>query len=172
MQISTTPIQDLYLIDCFIFDDERGQLMKPYSHRAYANLSVNLNFKETWFTKSHKNVIRGMHMQIGEMGAEKLVSVIQGSVLDVVLDTRKQSPTYGLVYEVKLEASKPQALYIPIGCAHGYKVIEEQTITMYMATKVHSAEHDQGVLWNSFGYDWRIKKPIISARDWELPPFK
>jgi dTDP-4-dehydrorhamnose 3,5-epimerase len=172
MNITETKLKGLFVIEAMHFEDLRGELIKPYNHDNYTHLNVNLDFKETWFTKSKKNVIRAMHLQIGEMSCEKLVSVINGSVIDVVLDLRNGSETYGKTFEIELNAKTPKALYIPKGCAHGYRVLEDNTITLYKATKVHSAKHDLGIKWDSFGYDWDILNPIISKKDHELIEFK
>lgn len=172
MKISKTKINGLFVIEALRFEDLRGELIKPFNFDKYNELGANLDFKETWFTKSKKDVIRAMHLQIGEMACEKLVSVINGSVMDVVLDLREESETYGQYFEIELNDKTPKALYIPIGCAHGYRVLEDNTITMYSATKVHSAPHDLGIKWDSFGYDWKIKNPILSDRDMELIEFK
>ncbi len=172
MKVENTKIEGLFLIEALKFKDLRGELIKPFNFDQYNKLSLNLDFKETWFTKSKKDVIRAMHLQINEMACEKLVSVINGSVIDVVLDLRTDSPTYGDYFEIELNDKEPKALYIPIGCAHGYKVLENNTITMYKATKVHSEKHDLGIKWNSFGYDWKIENPILSEKDKNLIEFK
>jgi dTDP-4-dehydrorhamnose 3,5-epimerase/CDP-3, 6-dideoxy-D-glycero-D-glycero-4-hexulose-5-epimerase len=171
MKINETSIKGLYVIDVLKFEDLRGELIKPFNFDNYSKLDMNLDFKETWFTKSKKNVIRAMHLQINEMACEKLVSVINGAVLDVVLDLRKDSTTFGKYFEIELNDRTPKAIYIPKGCAHGYKVLEENTITLYKATKVHSAEHDLGIKWDSFGYDWKIENPILSEKDMNLIGF-
>lgn len=172
MKIEKTKITGLFLIEALRFEDLRGELIKPFNFNEYSNLNVNLDFKETWFTKSKKDVIRAMHLQIEDMACEKLVSVINGSVIDVVLDLRHNSDTYGNYFDIELNDKSPKALYIPQGCAHGYKVLENNTITMYKATKVHSVKHDLGIKWDSFGYDWDIKNPILSEKDLNLIEFK
>ena len=168
-KVIETKISNLLLIDTLSFSDNRGKLIKPFSINFFENLDLNLNFKETWFTQSSKDVIRAMHMQLGTKACEKFISVISGSVIDVIIDLRKDSDTFLKTEYFELKGSIPQALYIPIGCAHGYKVLEDNTITMYMATDVHDQKNDIGIRWDSFGYDWKIKKPIISERDLELP---
>ena len=172
MKIEETNIAGLFLIEALRFEDLRGELIKPFNFDQYSKIDVNLDFKETWFTKSKKDVIRAMHLQIEEMACEKLVSVINGSVVDVVLDLRPNSETYGNYFEIELNDKTPKALYIPQGCAHGYRVLENNTITMYKATKIHSAKHDLGIKWDSFGYDWNIKDPILSDKDLNLIEFK
>ena len=172
MKITETKISGLYMIEALRFEDLRGVLIKPFNFDMYRDIDVNLEFKETWFTKSKKNVIRAMHLQIKEMACEKLVSVINGSVIDVILDLRRESKTFGQFFEIELNDKAPIALYIPKGCAHGYKVLEDNTITMYCATKVHSVDHDLGIKWDSFGYDWKIDNPILSDKDKSLIDFK
>jgi len=173
MRIEHTKIEGLLIIDGFRFNDIRGSLIKPYSNAFFedSELNINLEFKETWFTKSHKNVIRAMHLQVGQFACEKLVSVIQGSVMDVILDLRKESKTFGKIFELELNENNSKTLYIPKGCAHGYKVLEDNTLTMYMATEVNVPKDDVGIKWDSFGYEWRLDNPIISVKDQELPMF-
>jgi len=171
--IQYTHIEGLLVFDGFNFTDLRGSLIKPYSKSFFKdfNNDINLDFKEVWFTKSKKNVIRGMHLQVGEYACEKIVSVIQGKVLDVILDIRKNSKTFGKVFDIELSDDNNKAIYIPIGCAHGYKVLDDNTITMYMATEINMPKFDVGIKWNSFGYDWNIENPIISDKDSNLPSF-
>ena len=171
--IEKTFIEGLYIVHGLNFPDKRGALVKPFSKLFFKEFEdINLNFKETWFTKSHKNVIRAMHLQVGDSSCEKLISVIQGAVLDLVLDIRKGSPTYGEYFEIELDENLPVGVYVPKGCAHGYKVLKEKSITMYMATEVNVPKDDVGIRWDSFGYDWKIENPILSERDGNLPLFK
>jgi len=175
MRIKETSIQGLYVIEGLKFKDERGFLIKPYSENfiseAYKTI-LNLHFKEVWFTKSRKNVIRAMHMQTGPKACEKLVSVIQGKVLDVVLDLRHDSKTFKKWHEIELSEENNLSLYIPKGCAHGYKVLTDNSIALYMATEVHDAENDTGIRWDSFGYNWGIETPILSEKDKNLKILK
>lgn len=172
-RIKTTTIDGLYLIEGLNCTDYRGSLVKPFSKLFFDEIcDINLDFKETWFTKSHRDVIRAMHLQIGDSACEKLVSVIQGAVLDVILDIRKDSLTYGEYFEIELHDDLPFGLYVPKGCAHGYKVLEDNSITMYMATQVNVPKDDVGIRWDSFGYDWKITNPILSEKDKGLPLFK
>ncbi len=168
-RIKQTKIEGLYIINTLSFSDNRGKLVKPYSLNFFEDKSLDFNFKEIWFTLSKKDVIRAMHMQVGPKKCEKYVSVIKGSVLDVIIDLRKDSSTFMTIESFLLNSSTPQALFIPANCAHGYKVLEDDTITMYMATEVHDEQNDIGIKWNSFGFDWAIISPILSARDLILP---
>lgn len=173
MKIKDTFIRGLKVIEYDKFEDLRGQLYKPFTSKKYKENNIqNLNFQEVWFTRSKKDVIRGMHYQGGKMKCEKLVSCVKGKVLDVVLDLRKNSETYGEYFSLKLSENKLTALYIPVNCAHGYRVLENDSMVMYMATEIHSPENDIGVRWDSFGFDWDIKNPILSERDKKLPCLK
>ncbi|MDR1984467.1 MAG: dTDP-4-dehydrorhamnose 3,5-epimerase family protein [Prevotellaceae bacterium] len=174
MNFTKTNINGLFVIEINPFNDIRGQLFKPFTSSFYSSNignSININIKEVWFTKSKLNVIRAMHLQTGEFACEKIVSIICGTVHDVVLDIRKESATYGNIFDVELSEKSPKALYIPIGCAHGYRVLSENSIVMYMATQEHSAKDDTGIRYDSFGFDWGIENPIISERDANLPLF-
>jgi dTDP-4-dehydrorhamnose 3,5-epimerase/CDP-3, 6-dideoxy-D-glycero-D-glycero-4-hexulose-5-epimerase len=171
MKIKETFIKGLFEIKHAIFNDLRGELFKPFISKEYSDSSLNYDFKEIWFTRSHKNVIRAMHMQAGDSPCEKLITVINGRITDVILDLREDSKTYGEYFTRELSPENRLAMYIPIGCAHGYKVHEDNTVVMYAGTKPHSAKDDIGVRWDSFGYDWQSKDFIISDRDKELPKF-
>lgn len=163
-----TKIKGLYVYEGLNFNDSRGSLIKPVS---FDLQGIKFDVKETWFTCSKKNVIRGMHMQIDPYPINKLVSVIQGKVIDVVLDCRKESSTFGMFEHFLISAAENKLIKIPIGCAHGYKVLEDNTITMYMSDNLHHGLSDVGYHYNSFGYNWDIAQPIISERDNNLPDF-
>ncbi|GAA0754078.1 dTDP-4-dehydrorhamnose 3,5-epimerase family protein [Psychroflexus lacisalsi] len=174
MKFSKTLIDGLFIIELSPFNDLRGQLFKPFNSFQFAQNApqeINVEIKEVWFTKSKINVIRAMHLQVGALACEKIVSVIKGKVLDVILDIREGSSTYGKVFEIELSESIPQALYIPIGCAHGYKVLQDESIVLYMSTQNHSGKDDVGIYYKSFGYNWNIENPIISEKDKNLPDF-
>lgn len=172
MKLKETLIQGLYVIEYDVFSDLRGELQKPYSARILEGYNLNHDFKEFIFTRSKKDVLRGMHYQAGEMASEKLVSVMKGRIRDVVLDVREDSKTFGQFFSLDLEEGEGKTIYIPRGCAHGYRVLENNSITAYLITEVFSPENDNGYRWDSFGYDWGIKNPILSEKDQNLPLFK
>lgn len=174
MTFTKTNIEGLFTITLNPFYDLRGELLKPFHAEDFRNnLPEELHFevKETWFTKSKKNVIRAMHLQVGEFACEKIVAIIQGKVHDVILDVRENSPTYGRFFDIILDEKTPKALFIPAGCAHGYKVLDDNSIVMYMANQLHVAKDDVGIRYDSFGFDWDIANPILSEKDKNLPPF-
>ncbi|MEG1555279.1 MAG: dTDP-4-dehydrorhamnose 3,5-epimerase family protein [Bacteroidales bacterium] len=174
MKFTKTNIEGLYTISLHPFNDLRGELLKPFNSITYAKEApenIRTDIKEVWFTKSKLNVIRAMHLQVGEWACEKIVSIIRGKVHDVILDIREGSPTYGQTFDIILSEEQPTALYIPIGCAHGYRVLEDQSIVMYLSTQDHSAKDDVGIRYDSFGFNWQIETPILSEKDRNLPPF-
>ncbi len=170
MKLEKTIIDGLFIIDGLNFKDLRGELVKPFSSIWFPD-SVNKDIKEVWFTKSKKNVIRGMHLQVAPYPCEKIVSVIDGCVHDVILDLRKNSKTYGKTFDIEMSSDDIKAIYIPTGCAHGYIVLSDKAIVMYMGTEKNVSECEVGLKWNSFGYDWGIENPILSQKDENLEPF-
>lgn len=171
MKLLQTSLNGVFRIELSYFSDLRGKLLKPFSQARLNEAGLTFLPKETWFTFSRLNVIRGMHMQTGQLACAKVVTVLSGSIDDVVLDARLDSPSYGEFISLKIDSDTPQALYIPPGCSHGYRVMKDNTIVCYMADQPHVAKDDVGYLWNSFGYHWGIEDPILSDRDKELPPF-
>ena len=147
------------------FDDKRGSFIKWYDESSFSEHGMSNCFKESYFSISDKNVIRGMHFQIPPADHEKCVSVSFGAVRDVILDIRKESPTYGKSEEILLSAENHLALYIPRGFAHGFVSLQDHTIMNYLVAGVHSPEHDKALRWDSFGHEWNIISPVMSDRD-------
>ena len=164
-----TPLEGCFELQPIVRKDNRGAFIKTYHEPTFKELGLSTDFKEEFHTISVKNVIRAMHFQLPPEAHDKLVYCAEGAVMDVVLDLRKNSATYGKFHVVTLEASKGNSLYIPIGLAHGYKVLSEHSVVIYKTTTVFSAECDTGVLWNSCGIDWQCDEPILSDKDTKLP---
>ena len=171
MKITETFISDLYLIDYFSYLDIRGEFVKTIHSNSFQANGLEYAFKESFFSISNKNVIRGMHFQIPPDDHTKLVYLINGKIIDVVLDIRKNSMTYGQYFIIELSSNKRQGLYIGKGLAHGFISVVENSIVSYHTTKVHSVLNEKGILYNSFGFDWGIIHPIISERDSLFPSF-
>ncbi|RKY53450.1 MAG: dTDP-4-dehydrorhamnose 3,5-epimerase [Candidatus Neomarinimicrobiota bacterium] len=165
MKIIKTLFDSVKCIELPRFDDERGSFIKLYHDRLFAEYGLSVCFKESYFSISDKNVIRGMHFQVPPADHEKLVCVTFGAVKDVILDIRKDSPTYGQAMDIVLSAENHLALYIPRGFAHGFMGLKDHTIMNYLVTALHSPEHDQTIRWDSFSYDWQNESPIMSKRD-------
>lgn len=171
MKLIHTQLNGLLIIVSTVFEDSRGRFIKTFHHSSFKNLGLRTDFKERYYSVSKKNVIRGMHFQTPPKDHTKLVNVVKGSILDIVLDIRLHSETYGEFVNIKLGDSSGKLLYIPAGFAHGFKSLENNTIVEYMQTNEHSKENDCGIHYNSFGYNWNVDNPIITERDHSFESF-
>lgn len=165
MKILNSKIDGVFLIENFMQKDSRGSFSKTFNNNAFSELGLCSVFAESYYSVSNNGVIRGMHFQLQPMDHEKLVFVPKGQIVDVVLDLRKDSKTYGICDEFIISAENSSSVYIPKGCAHGFKSMDDGTITVYNVSTIYDAKLDFGIRWDSFGYDWGIKEPVISQRD-------
>ena len=172
MKFKKTKLQGVYIIDTDVFEDDRGIFIKSYNEPIFKEAGIVVGFKESFYSISKRNVIRGMHFQLPPHDYAKLVYVTAGEAIDVVLDIRKNAPTYGEYISVQLSGENARQIYIPKGFAHGFAVISNSATVTYLQTAVHAPEHDTGIRWDSFGLDWNIKTPILSQRDRVFPPLK
>lgn len=163
--ISDTAILGCYEIKPTLFDDERGRFVKTFHRDVFSSLNLETNFSEEYYSHSKRGVIRGMHFQTPPADHVKMVYCTYGEVIDVVLDLRRGSPSYGKYATFTLSAKAGNIIYIPRGLAHGFLVASESATLVYKVTTVYDQKHDNGVLWDSFGYSWPIEKPVISERD-------
>ena len=168
MIIEDTNISGLKIIKSKILTDERGVFTKTFNSEIYKSFDLNLEIKETYYSVSKKNVIRGMHFQKPPYDHTKLVYVTYGSIMDVVLDVRKNSPTFGKTFSCSLSSDNGILVLIPKGLAHGFKSLYKNTVTTYMQTSCYKSTHDTGVRYDSFGFNWDCENPIISHRDKSL----
>jgi len=166
MKIEKTFIKDLLVITPNVFTDERGYFSESYNKKDLENL-VNDEFVQDNESLSHKGVLRGLHFQEPPHSQAKFVRVITGSVLDVVVDLRKNSPTYGQHFDQLLSAKNKTQLYVPKGFAHGFAVLEDNTIFSYKCSAYYNKASERAILWNddTLNIDWKIKNPIISEKD-------
>ena len=165
MTIDKTIIEGVFIINNFNVHDERGLFVKTFNKKGFQLNGINFEVKESYYSISKKDVIRGMHFQLPPHDHEKLVYVPKGSVLDVVLDLRKMSKTYKQHISVNLSSSNKKSIFIPKGCAHGFKSLEDNTITNYCVSTEYNSSADAGIRFNSFGFNWQNEGPIISERD-------
>lgn len=172
MNLIQTELEGVYLIESFHAEDVRGSFTKTYHEAFFQNNNLCTNFRESYFSKSHKDVVRGMHFQLPPYEHEKLVYVVQGEVMDVILDLRKSSRTYGKTIQVELSDTNHRSIYIPKGVAHGFKSKIDNTIMVYNVATVYNQEFDSGIRYDSFGFDWEINNPLISERDKKLITFE
>ncbi|MGL1887876.1 MAG: dTDP-4-dehydrorhamnose 3,5-epimerase family protein [Reichenbachiella sp.] len=170
MNFIESKIEGLFLIESKLLTDNRGSFSKVFHKSTFDKVNSDLNFQESYYSISQKDVIRGMHFQVLPEDHSKLVYVPKGQILDVVLDLRMESKTYGQYSSFILSDSNANSLLIPKGCAHGFKSLEDDTITVYAVTSEYNSQCDSGVRWDSFGFDWDNVNPILSDRDNELIP--
>lgn len=168
-QYKDIPLEGAKLLTLPAFADDRGDFVKTFHETSLRANGIDFNLKESYFSTSYKDVIRGMHFQTPPHQHAKIVFCPQGRILDVILDLRKNSATYGQYFAHELSAENRMAYYIPEGFAHGFKSLEDHSITYYLVSSEYSQNHDTGILYNSFGFDWGVEKPIISERDLSFP---
>lgn len=164
------PIAGLVLITPNIFNDTRGYFFESYNKEVFLKNGIGMEFEQDNQSLSSKNALRGLHFQNPPYEQGKLVRVISGSVKDVVVDIRKNSPTYRKHFSIVLSATENKMLWIPPGFAHGFLTLEDNTIFSYKCTKVYNKESESGIIFNdeSLGINWDITNPVISDKDMEL----
>jgi len=165
MKFTELPLAGAYLIDLPAPADQRGSFVKTFHDTSFREQGISFELKESYYSISHKDVIRGMHFQLPPHQHSKVVWCPQGAILDVIVDLRKDSATYGKFYAHELSAGNNLAYYIPEGFAHGFKALTHHAITYYLVSSVYHKESDTGIRYDSIGMDWGVKEPIISARD-------
>ncbi|HEY7750694.1 MAG TPA: dTDP-4-dehydrorhamnose 3,5-epimerase, partial [Ignavibacteriaceae bacterium] len=167
MKISKTNIEGLLIIEPEVFSDDRGYFYESFSKKKYEELLTNLNFVQDNISKSVKGTIRGLHYQVGEKAQGKLCFIISGEVLDVAVDVRFKSPTFGKHFSHILNSKKKTQIWIPPGMAHGFSVLSDEAIFAYKCTEYYSKEHERAILFNDpdLKIDWKVKKPLVSEKD-------
>jgi dTDP-4-dehydrorhamnose 3,5-epimerase len=167
MEFNKTDINGLLVIKPDVFGDDRGYFFESFCYKKYKEEGVNFNFVQDNISKSVKNTIRGLHYQAGSKAQGKLCQVIKGKVLDVAVDIRFNSPTYGKYSAVELSEENHLQFWIPIGFAHGFSVLSEEAIFSYKCTNYYSKEDERTILYNDskLNINWKVKKPIISEKD-------
>lgn len=165
MKIESTELEGVFIIDNFNAADDRGLFVKSFSKNTFKENNLDFEIRESYYSISNKNVIRGMHFQLPPYDHEKLVYVPKGSILDVVVDLRKKSKTYKKFISVTLSGENKKSIFIPKGLAHGFKSLENDTITVYNVATEYNSKADMGVRFDSFGFNWDTEEPILSQRD-------
>jgi dTDP-4-dehydrorhamnose 3,5-epimerase/CDP-3, 6-dideoxy-D-glycero-D-glycero-4-hexulose-5-epimerase len=171
MKIKVTEFSDLYVLEYDSFKDSRGEFIKTIHKDTFNENNLEFQFLESFFSISKKNVFRGMHFQLPPNEHVKLVYVVKGAIVDVVLDLRCQSSTFGKYFSIELSEGNRKGVYIGKGFAHGFLSLENDTIVEYHTTTVQNKESEGGVKWDSFGFDLPLKEPIVSERDTSFLPF-
>ncbi len=164
-----TGIEGLVILEPKVFGDDRGFFMESYSKRDFEEIGLNMDFVQDNHSKSKKGVLRGLHFQTKHTQG-KLVRVIAGSVLDVAVDLRRESPTFGQVKTVLLTAENKRLFYVPEGFAHGFVTLEDNTEFQYKCTDYYAPEYDSGIIWNDKDLDinWEFEKYGIRVEELNL----
>jgi dTDP-4-dehydrorhamnose 3,5-epimerase len=166
LQIIETSLPGVLIVEPRVFTDPRGFFMETYRQNALAEAGIRVNFVQDNHSHSSRGVLRGLHYQLRQPQA-KLCRVIQGEVLDIAVDVRLGSPTFGKWVSVLLSGENHRQIYVPKGFAHGFVVRSETADFLYKCSDYFDASDDRGVLWNDpgIGIDWQVDDPIISDKD-------
>jgi len=174
MEIIKTPLEGLLVIKPKILEDDRGYFFESWSKQSFAKVGLDLEFVQDNESLSAKGVLRGLHFQNPPYAQGKLVRVIKGAVLDVAVDIRKDSPTYGQHFSVELSEENKTVFWIPPGFAHGFVTLEDNTIFTYKCTGVYNKESEGALLWNDkdLNINWKVNDPLVSEKDLVADNFK
>jgi dTDP-4-dehydrorhamnose 3,5-epimerase len=177
LKIKETPLKDCFIVEPNVFKDERGSFAETFNLKAFRELTgVQRPFLQDNQSLSGFGVLRGLHYQKGDMAQAKLVRVARGRVIDVAVDLRKDSPTFGEHYSVELSGDNFRQLYVPRGFAHGFVVLEDHTLFSYKCDNYYDRSSEGGIIYNdaTLSIDWHLasKDLIISQKDQKLPSFK
>ncbi len=174
MKVEKTFIKDILIIEPDVFGDDRGYFYESFSTKKYKSYGIDLNFVQDNISRSKYGTLRGLHYQAGEKAQGKLCQVIKGSVLDVAVDIRFNSPTFGKYFSVELSEENHLQLWIPKGFAHGFSVLSDEAVFHYKCTDFYSKPDERAIIYNDpdLNIDWRVGKPIVSEKDKQAKPFK
>ncbi len=175
MTVTETRIKDLVIIEPTIFNDERGYFFEAYNQAKFQNEGINYQFIQDNQSFSKRGVVRGLHLQINPFAQAKLVRVLEGEILDVAVDLRKNSPTYGQHVSVVLSADNKKQLMVPHGFAHGFSVLSETASVLYKVDQAYNKESERGIRFDdpTLAIDWQLdsNEIIVSEKDVILPSF-
>jgi dTDP-4-dehydrorhamnose 3,5-epimerase len=171
--INLPPISGLKLLLPNLIHDERGCFFESYNLETFKNLGITDVFVQDNQSLSKKNVIRGLHFQVPPFAQAKLVRVMKGAVLDVAVDLRKESPTYGQHHSVLLSEENKLQFYIPVGFAHGFAALEENTIFIYKCSNIYYKDSERSLLFNdkNLNINWHLENPIVTDKDLQATCF-
>jgi len=167
MEIKEEKIEGVYSIFPRVFGDERGYFFESFNKERYAAITCDFSFVQDNESCSGKNVVRGLHFQVPPFDQGKLVQVSRGKAIDIAVDIRRSSPSYGQHIKVVLCSKQKNQLWIPPGFAHGFCSLEDDTVFSYKCTNYYSPQHERSILWNdeTLNIDWGIIDPIVSEKD-------
>ena len=167
MKFSKTEIEGLVIIEPNVFEDDRGHFFESYNKNEFVENGINIDFVQDNQSFSQKGVLRGLHFQNLPFAQAKLIRVITGSVLDVAVDIRKNSPTYGQHQNIILSGKNKKMFFIPEGFAHGFLTLEDNTIFSYKCSNFYNTPSEDSILWNDklLNINWDIDSPLLSEKD-------
>lgn len=168
-RVDATEIRGVVHSPAFHADDGRGRFVKL--HSAGDDRFWPAAWDEIYYSTSRRGVIRGMHLQLPPHDHHKAVHCLAGEAVDVVVDVRADSPTFGRHSVIELSGERPELVVVPPGCAHGFQALTDGTVMVYLVSTVHEPNADSGVRWDSFACEWPIDETTMSDRDRALPPF-
>lgn len=174
MNVEKVFIEGPLIIKPTVFFDERGYFYEPYNKIRFAEIGINSDFVQDNQSLSQKGALRGLHFQSPPHEQGKLVRVVKGAVIDVVVDIRKKSPTFGKHFSIELNEKNFLIFWVPPGFAHGFLTLEDNTVFEYKCTGIYNKSSEGGILWNDreLSINWQIDNPVISEKDKQLPLFK
>jgi dTDP-4-dehydrorhamnose 3,5-epimerase len=172
VRVRSVAIRGCLEIQPEVYRDRRGIFVKVFQGEVFRRHRLVTQFAEEYYSSSRKGVLRGLHFQLPPHDHVKLVYCVSGRVFDAIVDLRKGSPTYGHHATLELSAKKANLLYLPAGIAHGFCVLSPSAVVIYQVTTVHAPDYDAGILWNSVGISWPVRRPILSERDRSFPRFE
>jgi len=168
-------IKDLYIITPAVFEDERGYFFEGYNKKKFSALGIDIDFVQDNQSFSQRGTLRGLHYQNPPYAQTKLVRVLQGEIMDVAVDLRKDSPTYGQHFGIKLTAENKKQLLVPQGFAHGFSVLSETAVVLYKCDQFYNKASEGGIRFDdpTLNIDWGmdLKDAIVSEKDLVLPDF-
>ncbi len=176
MPFIQTDIAGLLVYEPKVFEDNRGYFFEAYNEKVFSEAGIGIKFVQDNQSKSSYGVIRGLHYQLNPFAQAKLVRVLEGRVLDVAVDIRTNSPTYGKHFDLELSAENKKQLFIPAGFAHGFSVLSETAIVLYKCNEFYNKESEGGIRFDdpALNINWQLPlgREIVSEKDLQLPAFQ
>lgn len=170
VNITTTSLEGVLVIEPQVFNDKRGFFMETFHHKRYREHGINRTFVQDNLSYSVQDTLRGLHFQVRHSQA-KLIQVVTGEIFDVAVDIRSGSPSFGQWVGIRLSGNNRRQIYIPEGFAHGFCVLSESAHCLYKCSDFYAPDDERGILWSdpAIGIDWPIEEPIVSDKDGNYP---
>lgn len=175
MELVKTKLDGVYIVEPKVYGDNRGWFMETYSEKAFKDAGIDVTFvQDNHSYSAQKGVLRGLHFQLNPMSQAKLLRVLRGTLLDVVVDIRKGSPTYGQWISVELSADNKKEIFMPRGMAHGFVTLTDDVEVHYKVDNLYEPKLESGIMYNDpeLNINWGIDNPILSEKDKKMPLFK